>query len=293
MRRLRALPYLTAAAQSGESSPHSKAPPAPTSCQKVWFTYRPCGFPPPARRSPHESGGEAALGVRRLCAAFGLLLTSWPHPKAVNNHRTPRRLRRPRPGGRYCSLAGHAASPYCPGVVPMKAAAKPPLECGAYAPPSGFALPHGCSPKRRRIAALQGAFGAHVLAEGIVHSPAMRLPPIAPAQSPWKRRRSRPWSAAFIRRFRASPYLTAAAQSGEGSPYSKSGRHSDILPVPEKASIVNQGNPLRRQHAPSPFTSINLRLRPRALRTNARAAAFCRNRFRGVEPRGHILDSRL
>jgi len=60
----------------------------------------------------------------------------------------------------------------------MKAAAKPPLECGAYAPPSGFALPSRYSPKRRIIAALQGASGARVLAEGVVHSPALRLDPI-------------------------------------------------------------------------------------------------------------------
>ena len=50
----------------------------------------------------------------------------------------------------------------------MKAAAKP---------PSGFALPPRHTPKRRMIAALQGAFGARVLAEGIVHSPGLRLRP--------------------------------------------------------------------------------------------------------------------
>jgi len=59
----------------------------------------------------------------------------------------------------------------------MKAAAKPPLECGAYAPLLGFALPSCRSPKRRMIAALQSASGARVLAEGIVHSPALRLRP--------------------------------------------------------------------------------------------------------------------
>jgi len=138
---------------------------------------RPCGFSPPAHRSPHESGGEAALGVRRLYAAFGLSFTSPPQPKAANDRRTPRRLRRPRPGRRCCSLIGLAASPHRHAVVPKKAAAKPPLECGAYAPPSGFALPPRYSPKRRMIAALQSAFGAHVLAEGVVHSPALRLRP--------------------------------------------------------------------------------------------------------------------
>ena len=49
MRRFRALPYLMAAAQSGEESPHSKAPSAPTSWQKVLFTpaprLRPTGTP--------------------------------------------------------------------------------------------------------------------------------------------------------------------------------------------------------------------------------------------------------
>jgi len=170
MRRFCASPFLPATSQSGEGSPHSKAPSAPTSWCKVLFTRRPDGFAPSTPRSPQESGGEAALGVRRLCAAFGLRLPSPPHPKAANDRRTPKRLWRPRPGRRCCSRAGIAISPYRHAVVPMKAAAKPPLECGAYAPLSGFALPHGCTPKRRRIAALQGASGAHVLAEGVVHT---------------------------------------------------------------------------------------------------------------------------
>jgi len=92
-------------------------------------------------------------------------------PKAANDRRTPKRLRRPRPGGRCSSLAGLTASRCCFGVVPAKAAAQPPLECGVYTPLLGLALRSRCSPKRRMIAALQSAAGARVLAESLVHSP--------------------------------------------------------------------------------------------------------------------------
>jgi len=79
----------------------------------------PCGFSASARRSPHESGGEAALGVRRLCAAFGLRLSSPPQPKAANDRRTPRRLRRPRPGGMFCYTPGLRLLPIAGGAAAL------------------------------------------------------------------------------------------------------------------------------------------------------------------------------